>query len=503
VLLFLRHHRSSGCLPPTVIYKSLGIDLTEGGRDDSVAKMLLSNPKVNVEEVPDPENPTLSILLFGYRAKFSTVRDKSTLLAQINRCKNGVKWSDLLDAYDGVEGDLQSLLRGGEVLGVLNSEEKDKILFPRGEQFLVELDGVVSVSLPVLPDERAIALITDPVQRQLKRNEVARLKHQRRLASQIVQTDVDPRTQIRRGEAVRIGGEWFRVSSSIRDDLPLDKQPPRAQAPPSVVSMKDLSKKNEVDGYVRRFDGTTLPLDGGLSEKVGMANLENAKVARERLHGITGGDLGVRGVTGSASATLLSSFASEKNPAMLAGTFAKSVAAGFGTKGGGGSGLAGGRKRPTSMSARRPGDGGAVKGAAGTKGNDAVGADAVKRAVEDARRAASDPALSYTHAVRHGCTKDVREMYLETMALVPKSELDLHKALLDNKLIEPGEKMSRPRMKKKSNVDNDGKPKKRRYYERKNMRRTNMHLDGTDIGALLARATEKQQQGKEVGDGGM
>ena len=92
-----------------------------------MAKMLLSNPKVNVEEVPDPENPTLSILLFGYRAKFSTVRDKSTLLAQINRCKNGVKWSDLLDAYDGVEGDLQSLLRGGEVLGVLNSEEKDKI----------------------------------------------------------------------------------------------------------------------------------------------------------------------------------------------------------------------------------------------------------------------------------------------------------------------------------------------------------------------------------------
>ena len=58
VLIFLRHHRSSGCLPPSVIYKSLGIDLSDGGADSEVAKMLVNNPKVNVEEVPDPENPS-------------------------------------------------------------------------------------------------------------------------------------------------------------------------------------------------------------------------------------------------------------------------------------------------------------------------------------------------------------------------------------------------------------------------------------------------------------
>lgn len=52
-------------------------------------------------------------------------------------------------------------------------------------------------------------------------------------------------------------------------------------------------------------------------------------------------------------------------------------------------------------------------------------------------------------------------------------------------------------------MDNDGKPKKRRYYERKNMRRTNTHLDGTDIGRMLARASERQALGKSVGDGGM
>mmetsp|Transcript_18446 Transcript_18446/g.38210 ORF Transcript_18446/g.38210 Transcript_18446/m.38210 type:complete len:589 (-) Transcript_18446:607-2373(-) len=524
ILVFLRHHRSSGCLPPSVIYKSLGIDLSDGGKDEAVAKMLLSNPKVNVEEVPDPENPTLSILLFGYKAKFASVKDKTTLLAQINRCKNGVKMSDLMDAYDGVEKDLQKLLTGGEILGVMNPEEKDRVLFPRGEPFLVELDGCVTVELPELPEptpqEQSKIDANDPVQKAIYKAKLERAKKLRKSAAYLVKTDIDPRNQIRRGEAIRIGGEWFRVSSAVREDLPLEKQPHRAQAPPSVVSMKDLSKKNEVDGYVRKFDAKTIPLDRALGDDFGIANLEAAKKARERLHAIAGGGgsgggagggdggaggagAGMRGVTGGASATLLSPFASEKNPVVVAGVFAKSVAASFGRGGGGGvsGGLAGGRKRPTAM-VRRPGEGG--QGPLGRSGgNAALGAEALRKAVEDAKQAASDPSLSYSHAVRHGCTKDVRQMYLDTLAFVPTSEVDLHKALLDNKLIEPGERMSRPRMKRKANVDNDGKPKKRRYYERKNQRRTNTHLDGTDIGAMLAKAAEKQSQGKEVGDGGM
>lgn len=508
VLLFLRHHRSSGCLPPSVIYKSLGIDLSDGGVDASVVTMLMNNPKVNVDQVPDPENPSLSMNVFGYRAKFSTVRDKGTLLAQINRMKNGVKLSDLMDAYDGVEKDLQKLLTGGEILGVTNPEDKDKILFPRGESFLVELDGSIMLELAPMPPEPKDK--NDSMQNAVYKGQVARMLHARRLHSRMIKTDVDPRMQIRRGEAVRIGGEWFRLSSAIREDVPLDKQPPRAQAPPSVVSMKDLSKKNEVDGYCRRFDSKNIPLDGMLSENGGIANVTKAKVARERLHAIAGGEggtggtgAGMRGVTGGASATLLSSFASEKNPHTLGGVFAKSVAASFGMGRAGGGMGAGGRKRPTAkINIRRPGDSG-PGGAAGAKGSRALDAEAVKTAVENAKQAASDPSLSYSHAIRHGCTKDVRDMYLETLAEIPTSEVDLHKALVEHKLIEPGEKMIRPRMKRKANVDNDGKPKKRRYYERKNMRRTNTHLDGTDIGAMLAQAAEKQARGNAVGDGGM
>ncbi|KAK1742604.1 transcription initiation factor TFIIE subunit beta [Skeletonema marinoi] len=502
VLIFLRQHRSSGCLPPSVIYKSLGIDLSDGGVDSAVANMLANNPKVNVEEVPDPENPSLSIMHYGYRAKFSTVRDRATLLAQINRCKHGVKWSDLTDAYDDVEKDLKKLLAGGEILGVNNPEERDKVLFPRGDHFLVELDGCVTVDLPELPVEPEDK--NDLARMEAYKQELLRLKHVRQATSHLIKTDIDHRTQIRRGEAVRVGNVWFRVSSAVREGVSLDNQPPRAQAPPSVVSMKDLSKKNEVDGYVRRFDQNTLPLDGSLSEEVGTANLQSAKKARERLHAIAGGEGGThRGVSGGASATLLSSVASEKNSSMLAGVFAKSIAASFGMAASRGPGAAGGRKRPTAM-IKRPGEGGpGRRGPPGAKGKAAPDADSVKRAVEDAKQAASDPSLSYSHAVRHGCTKDVRDMYLETLDLVPTSEVDLHKVLLEKKLIEPGEKMSRPRMKRKANLDNDGKPKKRRYYERKNMRRTNTHLDGTDIGAMLAEAAERQSQGKEVGDGGM
>jgi hypothetical protein len=99
ILLFLRHHRSSGCLPPSIIQKSLGINLTT----DPVAELLQKNPKIIVEEVPDPENPSLSILYYGYKAKFSSVKDRTTLVGQINRSRYGIRWGDLLDAYDGVE----------------------------------------------------------------------------------------------------------------------------------------------------------------------------------------------------------------------------------------------------------------------------------------------------------------------------------------------------------------------------------------------------------------
>ena len=118
------------------------------------------------------------------------------------------------------------------------------------------------------------------------------------------------------------------------------------------------------------------------------------------------------------------------------------------------------------INTRRVGEGGLVGGAHGRKrGNHALDAEAVKAAI------------------------------------IP-TQFD-HLFLVEHKLINPGEKISQHHMKQTMNVDNDGKLKKRRYYEPKNMRRRNMYLDGTEIGAMLAQAAERQSRGKSVGDGGM
>ena len=99
VIHFLQAHRSSGYLAPSVIYQRTGIDLQE---DEAVAEMLQNNPKIKVELVPDPENPSLMIATYAYQAKYNHVRDRVTLLAQVNRSKNGLPRRDVEDAYDGV-----------------------------------------------------------------------------------------------------------------------------------------------------------------------------------------------------------------------------------------------------------------------------------------------------------------------------------------------------------------------------------------------------------------
>jgi hypothetical protein len=100
----------------------------------------------------------------------------------------------------------------------------------------------------------------------------------------------------------------------------------------------------------------------------------------------------------------------------------------------------------------------------------------------------------------------VRDLYLATREEIqsPEKEVDIYNMMIKHKLLEPEEPMKRPRMSKKNTtLDENGKPKKRRYYERKGQRMTNTHLEGTEIGQALMAAAEKQSQGKSVGDGGM
>jgi hypothetical protein len=501
ILAFLQAHRGRGsgsCFPPSVIRRSTGIDLDDAERNRAVVGMLRRNPKVRVEMVPDPENPALALATYGYQAKYGTVHDRTTLLAQINRMNTGVPVRDLLDSYVGVEDDLRGLIAAGDVIAIQNTEDKDKILFPRGEAFLVELDGLLTISTTTATkreDEQASGTVPPPSNPQNGNDKAphsadgttngkpADEQSFKRRAAEcfIVETDVDPRTQIRRGEAVCVGGQWFRVSSAVREGVPLSEQPARAQAPLSVVSLTDLSKKNESDGYIRPFTSKQIPLDASLTKQA-KDNVLAARAARDRLLKLA------HGRSGGVAGQLTGSYAHSSNPTTLAASFASSTAA------------QSMRRRPTA--------------AVNNKKNSSAQAEQPPHhhqqqqqqlSKADLEKAAADPALAlYSHARRHGCTRDVREMYLATRSSVPDSDHDLHRVLLEHKLLEPGEQMRRPRLTKTgANVDNDGKPKKRRYYERKNQRNTNTHLEGTEIGAILARAAEKQKQGKSVGDGGM
>ena len=246
ILNFLQKHREAGGLAPNVIYKSTGIDLEI---DTKVAAMLQNNPKVNVERLPDPENPALTVPHYSYQATYSNVRDRATLLAQINREFYGISMRDLLDSYAEAEvtADINALVTAGDIMAIVNTEAKDKILFPRGEPFLVELDGLVAIPPPppkAEGDEGKNGGSGNDNNNKEKDSEGMPPPPPEVV---LVETDVDPRPQIRRGEAVQVGGQWFRVSSAVKQG-PLSDQPARAQAPLSVVSLQDLSKRNGAYG---------------------------------------------------------------------------------------------------------------------------------------------------------------------------------------------------------------------------------------------------------------
>jgi TFA2 Winged helix domain 2 len=471
ILAFLQKHRGSGsCLAPSIIYRATGIDLAT---DVTVATLLQNNPKIRTEFIPDPENPALLVPHYAYQAKYPTIRDRTTLLAQINRLQTGVPSRDLLDSYPGIEADIKALVTAGDVIAIHNSEDKDRVLFSRGDSFFVELDGLVA-----LPETRMF--MHNGQQPQLRQNGGGSLAVPPG-DIYLIDTDVDPRTQIRRGEAVQVGGQWFRVSSAVRSGVSLADQPTRAQAPLSVVSLTEMSQRNEIDGYIRPLSAKTLPLDEKMSDAA-KANVQAARRARERLLKLT------HGRSGGVTSQLTGSNAHASNPTTLAASFVSSAAHPHQH-----------RKRPNVQNNSNA----TAKGTASMEPQSAAAAGELSKATLE--KAAADPALAlYSHARRHGCTKDVREMYLATRSLVPEADYDLQRVLLEHKLLEPNEQMRRERLSVKgSNVDNDGKPKKRRYYERKDQRMTNTHLEGTEIGALLARAAEKQKQGKSVGDGGM
>jgi hypothetical protein len=528
-----QHSHHTKCLPPNIIYRATGIDIQS---DTTVHTMLQNNPKIIIEYIPDPENPTLLIPHYGYQAKHPNVVDRLSLISQINRTNQGIPMiRDLYDCYVGIEKDIASCICSGDIIAIANNDDRDKILFPRGDLFLTELDGIITIPEVVHPE---MNVTTSTQSNDLLLNGNGNMSSKGKMNDQggptqkvmmkeiyIVDTDIDPRKQIRRGEAIQVGGQWFRLSSAVKAGVPLSEQPVRAQAPLSVVSHQDLSSRNEVDGYIRPFTAKKVPLDDTLSQAA-QTNLLAAKAARETLtklaHSMGSGSGTAGGASGSGGGgsrhnnthstigivnQLTGSYASATNPTTLAASLSSTTTQQHHHHTSSGIHQ---RKRPTSnVSSLSYHNNPQQQQQQQQQRLNSASIVSTKVALE---KAAQDPALAlYNHARRHGCTKDIRDMYFATRKYVPESDQELNKLLVEYKLLEPNEVMRRPRLMNikslsqsiSSNLDNDGKPKKRRYYERKNQRMTNTHLEGTEIGALLALAAEKQKQGKSVGDGGM
>ena len=203
------------------ILKELNIDLR---KEQYVLDMIKSNPKIEVTRRYEDD-----ALFFKYRQKF-VIRNKWDLLEEIKRVASGISMKEITSppSYHGIEADCHSLIVGGDIIAVKNKEFK-AVLFPRGQPFLTRLSGDVTA------EPGSMDLITS----------------------------VDLRSEIRRGDAIRVGirGDWYRVSSAA----PAGRELERQTAPLSVTSERDMSDKNV---YRDDFEANSLPLDGDFEAPV-------------------------------------------------------------------------------------------------------------------------------------------------------------------------------------------------------------------------------------------
>lgn len=89
---------------------------------------------------------------------------------------------DLIDCYVSVEDDLKELTRTGEIICLKNADKGAEVYYSRGPTFLVDLSGVATVEA----------------------------------GSYLTHSSQDITDEIRRGDAFRVGDNWFRVSAAVK-----------------------------------------------------------------------------------------------------------------------------------------------------------------------------------------------------------------------------------------------------------------------------------------------
>lgn len=203
VLEFLKFRRQGATTQD--IYQATGIDLDD---DDFVETSLRHNPKAYVRDLFNDDGEIIDTTYY-YRSKYPHVRDRESLQREVN--KNGIQRNgiegiplkDILDCYDDVEEDVESLVKSGEIIpfAARKSAKSPIVLFSgRGppslqgfpgfhHQVLVELEGTI------LPTENNTELWFGKSTRK---------------------KPVDPRGLVDSNDPILVGDEWHRVAKPTR-----------------------------------------------------------------------------------------------------------------------------------------------------------------------------------------------------------------------------------------------------------------------------------------------
>ncbi|GLD92950.1 hypothetical protein PINS_up001542 [Pythium insidiosum] len=201
------------------IFQHTGIDLT---MDDQVDQRLKNNPKVRVNGE-----------MYAYQAKYD-IKNRMQLLKILDRMPEGMPFEDAIDSYVGVENDLQELTRTGEIICLKNAENGSEVYYPRGQAFLVDVSGVATV---------------EP-------------------GSCYAHSSQDVSNELRRGDAIRIGDHWLRVSAAVKTSSSARPAPFAGMASKSVSSTRDPNVSKKIR-YVLKFDNEHLPLDAAFPDAKG------------------------------------------------------------------------------------------------------------------------------------------------------------------------------------------------------------------------------------------
>ena len=119
-------HRTRKPLSVAELHNELGFPVDRGELWD----MLLNNDKVlyNTET-----------RRFSYKAKH-VLEGKREMLALIQKHPDGILMDDVVDAYQTANVDAEDLLAGNAVISLVNSETRERVLYPVDDAYEVEVD---------------------------------------------------------------------------------------------------------------------------------------------------------------------------------------------------------------------------------------------------------------------------------------------------------------------------------------------------------------------------